>query len=329
MSTVRWGMIGCGSVTELKSGPAFYKAPGSALVAVMGRRLEAVRDYAARHGIARYYTDAQALINDPEVDAVYIATPPDSHLEYSLMVVAAGKHCCVEKPMSMSAEQSELMQRTFERAGLHLFVSYYRRSLPRFLQVREWLQNGRIGELRQLTWSLCKPPSPADASASNWRTDPTIAGGGYFADLASHGFDLFQFLAGDIVEVNGFTARQAGNYAAEDAVTACWTFASGALGMGCWNFVADRREDRVELIGSRGRIQFSVFDDEPIRLEGDTNEVLTIPCHAHIQWHHVLGMNAHIRGETEHPAVAIEALKTDRILDKVLKRYAHPLESSH
>ena len=320
MNTVRWGMIGCGSVTELKSGPAFYKLPGSALVAVMGRREAAVRDYAARHGIARFYTDAQALIDDPEVDAVYIATPPDSHLEYSLMVAAAGKHCCVEKPMALNAEQSALMQRTFERAGLHLFVSYYRRSLPRFQQVRDWLRDGRIGELRHVTWSLCKPPAPADACAENWRTDPAIAGGGYFADLASHGFDLFQYLAGDIVEVTGFTARQVGQYAAEDAVTACWTFSSGALGMGCWNFVADRREDRVELIGSTGRITFAVFEDEPLRLEGEVNEVLAVPCHEHIQWHHVQAMNAHIRGDAEHPSVAIEALKTDRILDKVLLR---------
>ncbi|MBY8950884.1 Gfo/Idh/MocA family oxidoreductase [Pseudomonas carnis] len=325
MKTIRWGMIGCGSVTELKSGPAFYKAPGSALVAVMGRRAEAVRDYAARHGIARCYTDAQALIDDPEVDAVYIATPPASHLEYALRVAAAGKHCCVEKPMSLNAEQSALMQRTFERAGLHLFVSYYRRSLPRFQQVRTWLQEGRIGELRHLTWTLCKPAAVIDSDATNWRTDPAIAGGGYFADLASHGFDLFQYLAGDIVEVSGFSARQAGRYAAEDAVTACWTFASGALGMGCWNFVADRREDRVELIGSRGRIQFSVFEDQPLRLEGETTEVLDVPCHIHIQWHHVMNMNAHIRGEAEHPSLGIEALKTDIILDKVLHRYSqHP-----
>lgn len=320
MSTIRWGMIGCGSVTELKSGPAFYKAPGSALVAVMGRREAAVRDYAARHGIARYYTDAQALIDDPQVDAVYIATPPASHLEYSLMVAAAGKHCCVEKPMSLNAEQSALMQRTFERAGLHLFVSYYRRSLPRFQQVRTWLQEGRIGELRHLSWTLCKPAAPTDTQAGNWRTDPAIAGGGYFADLASHGFDLFQYLAGDIVEVAGYTARQAGRYAAEDAVTACWSFASGALGMGCWNFVADRREDRVELIGSQGRISFSVFEERPLRLEGETSETLEIANHPHIQWHHVLGMNAHIRGESVHPALAIEALKTDRIMDRVLQR---------
>jgi predicted dehydrogenase len=321
MNVVRWGMIGCGSVTERKSGPAFYKAPGSALVAVMGRRLEAVTDYAARHGIARVYTDASALINDSEVDAVYIATPPDSHHAYSLQVAAAGKHCCVEKPMSLNAGQSREMQKVFAEAGLHLFVSYYRRSLPRFQQVRQWLAEGRIGEVRHLTWTLTKAPSSSDLGGTdNWRTDQAIAGGGYFADLASHGFDLFQYLQGDIVEVAGFTAHQAGLYAAEDAVSASWRFASGALGMGCWNFVADRREDRVELIGSQGRISFSVFDEHPVQLEADEHLSLHIEHHEHIQWHHVQGMNAHIRGEAQHPAVAEQALKTDWVMDQILKR---------
>lgn len=321
MNVVRWGMIGCGSVAECKSGPAFYKAPGSALVAVMGRRLEAVSDYAARHGIARVYTDADTLINDPEVDAVYIATPPDSHHAYSLQVAAAGKHCCVEKPMSLNAGQSREMQKVFAEAGLHLFVAYYRRSLSRFQQVRQWLEEGRIGEVRHLIWTLTKAPSPNDLGGTdNWRTDPAIAGGGYFADLASHGFDLFQYLLGDIVEVAGFTAHQAGLYAAEDAVSASWRFASGALGMGCWNFVADRREDRVEVIGSQGRISFSVFDEHPVQLEADEHLSLHIEHHEHIQWHHVLGMNAHIRGEAQHPALAEQALKTDWVMDQILKR---------
>jgi predicted dehydrogenase len=236
-------------------------------------------------------------------------------------VAAAGKHCCVEKPMSLNAGQSREMQKVFAEAGLHLFVSYYRRSLPRFQQVRQWLAEGRIGEVRHLTWTLTKAPSSSDLGGTdNWRTDPAIAGGGYFADLASHGFDLFQYLLGDIVEVAGFTAHQAGLYAAEDAVSASWRFASGALGMGCWNFVADRREDRVEVIGSQGRISFSVFDEHPVQLEADEHLSLHIEHHEHIQWPHVLGMNAHIRGEAQHPALAEQAMKTDWVMDQILKR---------
>ncbi|MBF4208247.1 gfo/Idh/MocA family oxidoreductase [Pseudomonas donghuensis] len=321
MKVINWGMIGCGSVAERKSGPAFYKAPGSALVAVMGRRPAAAQDYATRHGIAKVYSDAAQLIADPQIDAVYIATPPDSHCAYSLQVAAAGKHCCVEKPMSLNAASSRQMQQAFVDAGRHLFVSYYRRSLPRFQQVRQWLQDQRIGEVRHLSWTLTKPATDADRNGSaNWRTDPQIAGGGYFADLASHGLDLFQYLLGDIVDVTGCSARQAGLYAAEDAVAASWRFANGVLGTGCWNFVADRREDRVEIIGSKGRIGFSVFDEYPVRLDADEQLSLQIANPEHIQWHHVLGMNAHIRGTARHPAVAAQALKTDWVMDRILGR---------
>jgi len=107
---------------------------------------------------------------------------------------------------------------------------------------------------------------------------------------------------------------------AEDAVSASWRFACGALGSGAWNFVADRRVDRVEIIGSQGRITFSVFDEHPLQLEAEETLNLFIDNPAHIQWHHVQGMNAHIRGQIRHPALASEALKTDRVMDRILQR---------
>jgi hypothetical protein len=96
---IRWGIIGCGDVTEVKSGPGFQKSTSSKLVAVMRRNAILAEDYARRHGVPKWYSDADALINDPEVDAVYIATPPGSHLEYALRVAAAGKPCHVETPI--------------------------------------------------------------------------------------------------------------------------------------------------------------------------------------------------------------------------------------
>ena len=83
---IRWGIIGCGDVTEVKSGPGLQKADGSQLVAVMRRDAEKARDYAKRHNVPRAYGDAQELIDDPEVDAVYVATPPGSHAEYAIRV---------------------------------------------------------------------------------------------------------------------------------------------------------------------------------------------------------------------------------------------------
>ncbi|NCB07478.1 MAG: Gfo/Idh/MocA family oxidoreductase, partial [Bacteroidia bacterium] len=99
MESVRWGIIGVGNVTEVKSGPAFYKTEHSKLVAVMRRDAEKAADYARRHGVEKWYSNATDLINDPEVDAVYIATPPDSHARYAMEAMRAGKPVYVEKPM--------------------------------------------------------------------------------------------------------------------------------------------------------------------------------------------------------------------------------------
>lgn len=148
MTTIRFGIIGCGNVTEVKSGPGFQKADQSALVAVMRRNGDLAQDYARRHGVPRWYTDAQALIDDPEVDVVYVATPPGSHLEYTLAAARAGKPVYVEKPMALNGAECDRMLAACREAQVPLYVAYYRRALPRFLKVKELLEAGAIGDIR-------------------------------------------------------------------------------------------------------------------------------------------------------------------------------------
>jgi 1,5-anhydro-D-fructose reductase (1,5-anhydro-D-mannitol-forming) len=130
---IRWGILGCSNVTEIKSGPAFQKTAGFKIEAVMRRDAAKAADYAKRHRINKYYTDADDLINDPKIDAIYIATPPDTHKYYGLKVALAGKICCIEKPLSPSYQDSLAISHSFKEKNIPLFVSYYRRSLPRFL----------------------------------------------------------------------------------------------------------------------------------------------------------------------------------------------------
>ena len=139
MKSVRWGIIGCGDVTEVKSGPGFQKARNSELVAVMRRNAKLAEDYAIRHGVSRWYDNADALIHDPGVDAVYIATPPDSHKDYALAVARAGKPAYVEKPMALNYSECLAMIQAFEQAGVPLFTAFYRRALPRFLKIKSML----------------------------------------------------------------------------------------------------------------------------------------------------------------------------------------------
>lgn len=321
MKTINWGIIGCGNVTELKSGPAYQKTEGFQLVAVMRRDFNKAKDFAKRHHISKFYTDADALINDAEIDAIYIATPPDSHEYYALKVAKARKICCIEKPMAPSYKACLNINKAFQDSNLPLFVAYYRRSLPRFTQIKSWIDTNQIGEIRHINWHLSKPANAVDLSkAYNWRTDSKIAPAGYFDDLASHGLDLFTFLLGNISQANGFAINQQGLYTAMDAVTASWLHTSGIIGSGSWNFGAENRVDEVQIYGSSGKITFSVFDEKPIVLEHNgKTESLFIGHPENIQLHHVQNMKKHLFNESVHPSTGETAAHVAWVMDEILK----------
>jgi len=316
---IRWGIIGCGDVTERKSGPAYQKTEGFELKAVMRRDIDKAADYARRHNIDKYGADADALINDPEIDAVYIATPPDTHKFYALKVAQAGKPCCIEKPMAPSYADCLEILNAFDAKFLPLFVAYYRRSLPRFLKVKQWIDEGRIGTVRNLHWHLTKTPSAIDVSGTyNWRTNANIAAAGYFEDLASHGLDLFVFFFGDVKEVNGVSLNQQGLYTAKDAVAASWLHTSGITGTGSWNFGAYEREDIVTIYGSAGTITFAVFDEVLLVLTTAAGrEEVVIEHPENIQQYHVQNMRDHLLGTATHPSTGRTAAHTNWILDKI------------
>lgn len=318
----KWGIIGCGNVTEIKSGPAYQKVEGFKLTAVMRRDVEKANDYAKRHGIPKFYGNADELINDPEIDAIYIATPPDSHCYYALKVAEASKICCIEKPMATTYKESLLINRTFEEKKLPLFIAYYRRSLPRFNKVKSWLEENKIGTVRHISWHLSKPINAIDLSKSyNWRTDIKIAYGGYFDDLASHGIDLFTYLLGNIIEAKGIALNQQGLYTAMDAITGSWIHESGIIGSGSWNFGSERREDLVQIYGSKGKISFSVFGDVPLLFEHDnTKESITIENPDNIQLYHVQNIKKNLFENIEHPSTGKTALHTAWVLEHILNK---------
>lgn len=319
-NTIRWGILGCGNVTEIKSGPAYQKTDGFEINAVMRRDENKAQDYAKRHQIDKHYGNADELINDKEVDAIYIATPPDSHKYYGIKVAQTGKACCIEKPLAPNYQDCLEICNAFDKENIPLFVAYYRRSLPRFMQVKTWIKDNSIGEIRHIRWHLSKPANDIDLSGEyNWRTDSKIAPGGYFDDLASHGIDLFIHLLGNIKTVSGISHNQQALYDAKDAVTACWLHENGITGTGSWNFGCNHREDRVEIFGSRGKIEFSVFDDAPLLLtnENGTQELM-IENPENIQIYHVQNMREHLLGNIQHPSTGVTAAHTSWVMDKIL-----------
>jgi predicted dehydrogenase len=319
--TIRWGMIGAGDVTEVKSGPAFQKARNSALVAVMRRNGALAQDYAQRHNVPRWYDDADALIHDPEVDAVYIATPPNAHKHYTLLAAQAGKPVYVEKPMAMNAAECQAMIAASEQAGVPLWVAYYRRALDRFLKVKHLLDDGAIGTVRSVTTLLYRPAATS-ADALPWRVLPEIAGGGHFVDVGSHMLDLLDFFISPIRSVSGFAVNQSQQYPAEDHVVASYLFENGVVGVGTWCFNSFQNLDQIEIIGDKGKITFSVFDAQPVRLTTTTDHQtfdIAYPPNIHLSL--IQTIVDELNGEGHCPSTGHSGARTSHIMDQLLATY--------
>jgi len=324
MDTVRWGIIGCGDVTEIKSGPGFTLAEGSELVAVMRRDGAKAADYAKRHSVARWYDDGAKLIADPDVNAIYVATPPDAHEDYTRLAAQVGKPVYVEKPMARTYDECKRMVHLCRQGGSKLFVAYYRRSLPRFLKVKELLENRAIGHVRMVNVRLYQPTEKADHDPAKlpWRVIPDIAGAGKFLDLASHTLDLLDFLLGPVNRVSGFAQNQAGLYPAEDVVAGSWVHDGGTVGSGFWCFTTHHREDVVELIGDRGRIRFGTFGaDQPVLLESESeSEEFAIDHPPHIQQPMIQAIVNELRGVGGmSPSTGETAARTSWVMDEMLR----------
>ena len=324
MKQINWGFIGCGEVTEKKSGPAFNEVEGSQVVAVMSRSENKARSYAERHHIRKWYTDAQELIDDPDVNAIYIATPPSSHATFAIMAMRAGKPVYIEKPLAASYNDCIRINRISEQTSVPCFVAYYRRYLPYFQKVKEIIENGTIGKVINVQIRFSVPPRDLDYKNEKelpWRLQPDIAGGGYFYDLAPHQIDLLQNIFGVITRAHGYPANRAHLYKAEDTVSACFFFENGVTGSGSWCFVGHEsaKEDRIEVIGDKGSLSFSVFTYEPIVLiTSEGKQSITVPNPSYVQLPMIKHVIEHLQGIGHCDCTSISATPVNWVLDRVL-----------
>ncbi|OPH53368.1 oxidoreductase [Paenibacillus ferrarius] len=324
MDKVRWGIIGCGNVTEVKSGPALQKVEGSELAAVMRRDAHLAEDYAKRHGVAKWYDNAEALVHDPDVDAIYVATPPAFHHEYALMAARAGKPVYVEKPMAKNHQECLDMIAACEEAGVPLFVAYYRRGLPKFVEIKRLLDSGVIGDVRFVQTTYLQQAKDNLGEELPWRLQPELSGGGLFVDLASHTLDILDYLLGPIGEVQGFAKNQAQRHQVEDIVTATYAFESGVMGTGIWSFNTYTHLDKNEIVGSLGKMTFSTFSGD-LRIEGLDGliEEKDIPNPAHVQQPLITKVVEELRGLGKSPSTGVTAARTNRVMDGLLKDFYH------
>ena len=327
MSTeqIRWGIIGCGDVTEVKSGPAFNKVSNSSLVAVMRRNEGKAKDYAKRHGVGKWYSNADELISDPEVDAIYVATPPANHEEYAIKAMRVGKPVYVEKPVALNATAAERMKRVSEETGTKISIAHYRRQQPLFLKIKELLAEKAIGDVRLIEMKMWQPHQSniIAKTETNWRLDPAVSGGGLFYDLAPHLLDVMLYIFGSPVKVSGISFNASGLYDADDTTAGQVLFESNCIFNGTWCFTAYERVDSCEIIGSEGKMSFSVFDHNPLLIDREgTITTIGFDKLQHVQQPMIEKVVQYFLGRSANPCSISEGLQVMQMMDKMVGKQA-------
>ena len=322
---INWGIIGCGNVTEVKSGPAFNKVEGSRLIAVMRRNRALAKDYAARHNVPKVYSNATELINDDEINAVYVATPPCYHATYAIESIQAGKPVYIEKPMALNYAECEKINEAAAKYNVPVFVAYYRRVLPGFLKVKDLIDSGTIGKILFFQLQLFKSATDDEKSGKlSWRVIPALSGGGYFFDLASHQLDYLDFLFGPVKKVKSMVKNTSGLYEAEDLVTAEIEFSGNITGTGIWCFNAPNGHNRdiIEFIGDKGSIRFSTFGfDNIVVTTAESKKEFVNERPQHVQYYLIDKIVKALEGKGESPSTGLTATRTSKVMDDIVREY--------
>lgn len=326
LKEVCWGIIGVGDVCERKSGQPLIQIKNSNVKAVMRRSSDKAKDFAKRYGIKKWYDNADDLLNDPEINAIYIATPPETHAEYTIKAAAVGKPVYVEKPMARTYEECQLMIKACKKAKVPLYVAYYRRTLPNILKVKELIDNGVIGDIRSIDIAVQMTFENEIVGThdhkNNWRVDPKVSGGGYFHDLASHQFDALDFIFGPIIEAKGFSENQAQKYLADDITVGVFKFKNGIVGKGLWAFNTSKSSqyEMTTIIGSKGQISFPFWGDNHVTLKINNEPIKKFEYKVpeYIQELLIKNIVNDLRGKEKCISTGISGARTNWVIDQII-----------
>ncbi|WP_319372073.1 Gfo/Idh/MocA family oxidoreductase [uncultured Ilyobacter sp.] len=324
LDEVRWGMIGTGAVTEVKSGPGLYKSQGSKLIGVYNLDFDQAKDYAKRHNVEKIYKSVEEMLKDRDINAVYVATPPKFHHEYAIKILKAGKIPYVEKPIATNYEDCLEIKALSEELKIPVYVAFYRRGVEKFLKIKELLDKKVLGDIRHVYVTQIMPveESELDKDRLPWRVIPEISGGGKFLDMGVHVLDCLIMYFGEIETMKGFVENKGGYYKVDDTVVATFKFKNGIVGAGTWCYVADKNINEVQIVGEKGRITYDGLSAKRFTLEIN-GKVETFefeePEHAAMPFQQAI-VNELI-GKKKSEASFAQSMNTVKITDELLKEY--------
>jgi predicted dehydrogenase len=318
MKRIKWGIVGCGDVAEIKSGPAFNKIQNSELIAVMRRNAVKAKDFAERHQVPFWYNSVDELLENPEINAIYIATPPSTHLEIVKKCLKAKKYIYLEKPITLNFSEAEVLNEIVTKND-KVVVAHYRRKLPVFLKVKELIEENRIGDIKFADIQILqsKENNIITKTPANWRLKPEISGGGYFHDIAPHQIDLMCYYFGEIKNAQGFSLSTLNNNV-DDIVNGIIEFKNGIQFRGIWNFNTSDKDvkDECKIYGENGAITFSFYGDIVTLTSNTEEEVFYFKNPIHVQKPMIQSTVNYFLGKEKNPCDVEKGVTVMKLLQR-------------
>lgn len=326
---INWAIIGVGDVTEVKSGPAFSLVDDSHLSCVMRRDAEKVKDYALRHNVDSYYTDAHEMLESGKANAVYIATPPHIHTGYARQVIESGiDKLYIEKPLALTSQEAKDFHSFVQtyasdnNRDIRVVVAHYRRSLEYFKEVQSLFP--LIGNIRSVSLKTLQSSEKNILvnTQDNWRVNSAISGGGYFHDLSPHQLDIMIHWFGAPKSSSGYSASQGQEGDCDDIVVGNILFENGIVFSGTWCFTVHESDVKDECIvyGDKGHIRFGFFGETKITLDTlEKVDLMHIQPPKHIQQPMISHMVEYFLDKREdNPCSLEEAITVMQIMDSFI-----------
>ena len=251
---VRWGVIGAGGFADRRVIPQIKKAKGCELEGIMVRDINRAEKLAQKHGARKFYDSADSLLEDTDIDAVYICTPVYLHKELTIKAAESGKHILCEKPIALDVKEGKEMIEACDKYNVKLMIGFMMRFHPAHKKAKELINEGTLGDivLANIQNFLWYPPMEG-----HWRQKKELGGGGVLMDVGSHCIDLLSFLLGKVTGVVGVTKSIIFDYPVEDTSTVIMDFERGSRGIVENSFAIPHRENHLEIYGTRGSILIS------------------------------------------------------------------------
>ena len=340
LNQVNWGIIGCGAVCEIKSGPGLYKCNGSNLVAVCRRNGDLAQSFATRHNVPTAYNNVHDLLNDTNVNAIYIASPPGTHQEMALLALAANKPTYIEKPIGRNYKETNEIIQAFKKKNVPLYSAYYRRGQKRFLRAKAIVAEGRLGKVTSVEYSMIRGTyTMSKELPMPWRFKAESSGGGLIMDVGCHTIDALEFVLDcKITNVKGHASNLNSTYAVEDTVSLIGRMKheNGAINAHVnmnWNFCGPigQRIDHIVIRGTKGELKMSTFGADPIVLEtmvGTEENAMTklieefqyeLPEHAQMPL--IQTIVDELRGVEDQPCASKGDVNVAVVIDEALNEY--------